>query len=111
MQRCGPPLPTAEARVPKFMDKIGENIVGYVLSLCVGAVFVMMMQSGAKEARLAVVERQVGELSQAIREIQKTMAEGGPTALAQRVDALSKAMETQNAKLDRLLELAAARGH
>jgi uncharacterized coiled-coil protein SlyX len=95
--------------VATFVNKITENIIGYVVSLVVGAIFVMLMQSGAKEARLAVVEKRQEEQAVVIKDIQKTLAEGGPTALAQRVDALSKAMELQNAKLDRLLELVAAR--
>jgi hypothetical protein len=95
-----------QAEKPQFLQKITENIVGYVLSLCVGAVFVVLMQNGAKEARLAVIEKQLTEQAAEIKEIQKTMAEGGPAALQQRVDALYKIVENQSTKLDRIIELA-----
>lgn len=96
--------------MPPFIQKISENIVGHVIALVVGALFVMLLQSSARAARVEVLEKRVDELAATQKEIQKTLAEGGPAALAQRVDALSKAVELQNTKLDRLLELAATRG-
>lgn len=93
----------------KLFDSLLQNSVGYIVSLVIGAAFVMLLQGASREARLAVLEKRADEIGAAVRNIEKTLAEGGPIALAQRVDALSKAVESQSAKLDRLLELVARR--
>lgn len=93
-----------------LVQKLAGNITGYLIALVIGAIFVMLMQSGAKDARLAAVEKQADEQAQEIKEIQKELADGGPPALAQRVDALSQAIQAESAKLDRVLELVSRRG-
>lgn len=91
--------------VDRIKQKLFENLIGYVLTAVVGAALTYALMAGAQAARYEMLERQIEANSTAVKEIQKTLADGGPAALAQRVANLEGQINSMGSKVDRMYEV------
>lgn len=96
-------------RTPDGLSGALTKSFGWVAAFLVGALLSMLLESKATEARLERAERDIVTNGAKISQIEQSLQNGGPPALARRVDDLQGQVNTQyglvNKKLDDVMSI------